>query len=53
VVLVRVQDRMLTPGALMSGFGRLLPSKVTGPRLLNDAMVFVVWLNAPTVYDAS
>src|SRR5215831_4484586 len=31
-------DRTLTPGAEMSGFGRLLPSLVTGPRLEKPAI---------------
>jgi hypothetical protein len=33
----------------MSGFVRLLPSIVTGPRLLKLAMVSVPVFNAPTV----
>jgi phospholipase C len=38
-----------TPGALMSGLSLLLPSIVTGPRLLKLAMVLLVALKAPTV----
>ena len=40
---------MLVPGAVISGFNRLLPSEVTGPRLLNDAIVPVLVFKAPTV----
>ena len=40
---------MSTPGAVMSGLRRLLPSIVTGPRLLNDAITSVPVTNAPTV----
>jgi hypothetical protein len=32
---------------------RLLPSIVTGPRLLKEAMLSVPVFNAPTVYDAA
>ena len=32
------EERIETPGATMSGFIRLEPSTVTGPRLLKDAM---------------
>ena len=41
-------DRVLVPGAVMSGLIPLLPSAVTGPRLLNEAMVSVPVINAPT-----
>jgi hypothetical protein len=34
------------PGALISGLIRLLPSAVTGPRLLKEAMVSVPVFNA-------
>jgi hypothetical protein len=37
------------PGAEISGLIRLLPSIVTGPRLLNEAMLSVPVFNAPTV----
>ena len=43
-------DRVFVPGALISGFIRPLPSMVTGPRLLKDAMVSVPVFNAPTEY---
>ena len=33
----------------MSGLMRLLPSLVTGPRLLNEAIVVVPVFSAPTV----
>jgi hypothetical protein len=42
-------ERVLVPGAVMSGFIRPLPSIVTGPRLLKSAMVSVLVINAPTV----
>jgi hypothetical protein len=45
--LAFVDERVLVPGALISGFIRLLPSAVTGPRLLKDAMVSVPVFNAP------
>ena len=35
----------------MSGFFRLLPSIVTGPRLLKKAMISVPLFSAPTVYN--
>jgi hypothetical protein len=41
-------ERVLVPGAVISGFIRLLPSLVTGPRLLNDAILSVPVFNAPT-----
>ena len=41
-------ERVPVPGAVMSGFIRLLPSAVTGPRLLKPAMVSVPVFNAPT-----
>jgi hypothetical protein len=41
-------ERVFVPGALMSGLIRLLPSTVTGPRLLNEAMLSVPVVNAPT-----
>ena len=44
---------MNTPGAAMSGLMRLLPSTVTGPRLLNDASRPVPMLYAATEYAAS
>jgi hypothetical protein len=42
-------DRTATPGAVISGLIRWLPSIVTGPRLLNPANAPVVELIAPTV----
>lgn len=46
-------ERVPVPGAAMSGLMRLLPSTVTGPRLLKPAMVSVPVVNAPTVKEAS
>jgi hypothetical protein len=42
-------ERVPVPGAAISGLIRLLPSAVTGPRLLKEAMVSVPVFNAPTV----
>jgi hypothetical protein len=42
-------DRVPVPGAVMSGLIRLLPSAVTGPRLLKEAMVSVPVFKAPAV----
>ena len=42
-------DLMLVPGAVISGFWRLLPSIVTGPRLLKEAIPSVPVTKAPTV----
>ncbi len=36
----------------MSGLVRLLPSAVTGPRLLNEAAVSVPVVSAPTLNDS-
>ena len=49
--VVRYADLVLVPGAAMSGFCRLLPSTVTGPRLLKEAIVGGLdpVLRAPTV----
>jgi|APFre7841882793_1041355.scaffolds.fasta_scaffold141397_2 hypothetical protein len=47
-----VDERMPTPGAEMFGFKRLLPSTVTGPRLLKDAILSLESV-APTENDAS
>jgi hypothetical protein len=47
--LAFVQERVPVPGAEMSGLSRLLPSAVTGPRLLNPAIVSLPVVNAPTV----
>jgi hypothetical protein len=47
--LAFVHERVFVPGAEMSGLMRLLPSDVTGPRLLNPAIVSVPVLNAPAV----
>ena len=44
-----VEERVGLPGAVMSGLMRLLPSEVTGPRLLKPAIVSVPVFNAPTV----
>ena len=43
-----VDERVPVPGALMSGLILLLPSDVTGPRLLNPAMVSLPVTSAPT-----
>jgi hypothetical protein len=51
-VLLRILERTLTPGAEMSGLSRLLPSTVTGPRLLKPAMLSILFV-APTPNDAS
>ena len=45
-------ERVLVPGAAMSGFMRLLLSIVTGPRLLNEAIVSAPVFSAPTVNDS-
>ena len=42
-------ERLPVPGALISGLIRPLPSLVTGPRLLNDAMLSVPVVRAPTL----
>jgi hypothetical protein len=42
------QERVLVPGAQISGFIRPLPSAVTGPRLLKPAMLSVPVFRAPT-----
>ena len=47
--LAFVDERVPVPGAEMSGLMRLLPSAVTGPRLLKEAMVSVPVLKAPAV----
>ena len=47
--LAFVDERVPVPGAEMSGLMRLLPSAVTGPRLLKEAMVSVPVSNAPAV----
>ena len=44
-----VAERVPVPGAQISGLIRPLPSAVTGPRLLKEAMVSVPAFNAPTV----
>ena len=44
-----VAERVLVPGAVISGLIRLLPSTVTGPRLLKEAIVSVLVIRAPTV----
>jgi hypothetical protein len=45
--LAFVHERVPVPGAEMSGLIRLLPSAVTGPRLLKEAIVSVPVVNAP------
>jgi hypothetical protein len=47
--VVFTEERVGLPGAAMSGLIRLLPSAVTGPRLLKPAMLSVPVFNAPTV----
>ena len=47
--LALVDERVLVPGALMSGLMRPLPSLITGPRLLKPAMVSVPVTKAPAV----
>jgi hypothetical protein len=49
VSLAFVHERVFVPGAQMSGLMRLLPSAVTGPRLLNPAIVSVPVFSAPAV----
>lgn len=44
-----VDDRVPVPGAVISGLMRLLPSVVTGPRLLKEAMLSVPVFKAPAV----
>jgi hypothetical protein len=51
--LLLEHDRVLVPGAVISGLILLLPSAVTGPRLLKEAMVSVLVFKAPTVKDFS
>ena len=41
-------ERVGLPGAVISGLIRLLPSAVTGPRLLKEAMLSVPVFRAPT-----
>ena len=47
--LALVAERVPVPGAVISGLIRPLPSIVTGPRLLKEAIVSVPVFNAPTV----
>jgi len=47
--LALVHERVFVPGAEMSGLIRLLPSAVTGPRLLKEAMLSVPVFRAPTL----
>ena len=49
VSLLLEHERVPVPGAVMSGLMRLLPSAVTGPRLLNEAALSVPVFRAPTV----
>jgi hypothetical protein len=46
---VLLADRVFVPGAQMSGLSLMLPSAVTGPRLLKEAIVSVLVFKAPTV----
>jgi hypothetical protein len=48
VSLVLKHERVFVPGAVTSGLMRLLPSAVTGPRLLKEAIVSVPVFSAPT-----
>ena len=48
-----LHERVPVPGALISGLIRLLPSTVTGPRLLKPAIVSVPVFSAPTVKDVA
>jgi hypothetical protein len=47
--LALLAERVPVPGAVTSGLLRLLPSRVTGPRLLKDAIVSKPVFSAPTV----
>ena len=47
--LAFVHERVPVPGAEISGLIRPLPSAVTGPRLLKEAMLSVPVLRAPTL----
>ena len=51
--LVFVADRVLVPGATMSGLSRLEPSTVTGPRLLKPTTLCVPVVSAPVEYEAA
>jgi hypothetical protein len=44
-----LHERVLVPGAVISGLIRPLPSTVIGPRLLKEAMVSVPVFKAPIV----
>jgi hypothetical protein len=46
--LLLLAERVPVPGAVISGLMRLLPSAVTGPRLLKEAIVSVPVFSAPT-----
>jgi len=46
--LAFVDERVPVPGALISGLIRLLPSDITGPRLLKLAMLSLPVIKAPT-----
>lgn len=46
--LAFVDERVFVPGAEISGLIRLLPSAVTGPRLLKPAIVSLPVFSAPT-----
>ena len=47
--LLLEHERVFAPGAVISGLIRLLPSAVTGPRLLKPGNVSVPVFIAPTV----
>ena len=47
-----IEERTLTPGAAASGFMRLEPSRVTGPRLLKLARASLEPV-APTLKDSA
>jgi hypothetical protein len=51
--LVRVEDRVLVPGATMSGLIRPEPSIVTGPRLEKLTTEFVPVVSAPVEKEAA
>ena len=47
--LVFMEERVPVPGAQISGLMRLLPSAITGPRLLNEAIESLPVTNAPAL----
>ena len=48
-----VAERVLVPGATMSGLIRPEPSSVTGPRLLKPTTVVLPVFSAPVEYEAA